>query len=101
MDMEIKTTNVTTLKDWLQNEDVVLVDVREPFEHEAVNIENSHLIPLATITRNKLPECQGKKLVIYCRSGKRSHEACHMLLAEDPELDIYNLEGGILAWSKE
>ncbi|MFT6220560.1 MAG: rhodanese-related sulfurtransferase, partial [Rickettsiales bacterium] len=47
---------------------------------------------------DKLPKLDGKKLVIKCRIGRRSAAACEKLLAQNPDLDIYNLTGGIIAW---
>ncbi|HCR85432.1 MAG TPA: rhodanese [Alphaproteobacteria bacterium] len=97
--MPIKTVNSETLKQWLANGEAVVVDVREPAEHSAENIKGAKLVPLATVSKNKLPDCCNKKLVVHCRSGGRSTKACEKLLAEDPNLEIYNLEGGISAWS--
>lgn len=85
------------LKKKLAQGEVVLIDVREPFEHQTECIEGACLIPLGDISCSKLPQTD-KPLVIHCRSGKRSEEACKKLLSENPSLDIYNLEGGILAW---
>lgn len=98
--MPIKTTNVATLKEWVDKGEAVIVDVREPAEHAAENIEGATLIPLAGISKSKLPDSKGKKLVIHCRSGKRGTTACERLLAEDPSLEIYNLEGGLSAWAE-
>ncbi len=96
--MPIKTIDVGTLKRWMDSGEAVVVDVREPAEHAAENIAGATLLPLGGVTKNALPETAGKKLVIHCRSGKRSTSACENLLAEDPNLEIYNLEGGISAW---
>lgn len=96
--MPIKNIDSNTLKKWIANNEAVIVDVREPSEHEAEKIVGANLVPLATICRNNLPQCQNKKLVLHCRSGKRSQAACQKLLEEDDSLEIYNLEGGILAW---
>ena len=97
--MPIKTVDATMLSHWMDRGEAVLVDVREPAEHAAENISGSTLLPLGGVTKNALPETGGKKLVIHCRSGKRSMNACEKLLAEDPNLEIYNLEGGISGWS--
>lgn len=97
--MNIKTINCSTLKNWLENNQVILIDVREIEENMAGRIKDSVLIPLGFISLDKIPELSGKKLVMQCRSGIRSKTACEKLLAENPDLDIYNLEGGILAWS--
>lgn len=98
--MPIKTVDASTLKRWMDNGEAVVVDVREPAEHAAENISGTTLLPLGSVTKNILPESGGKKLVIHCRSGKRGISACEKLLAEDPNLEIYNLEGGIAAWGE-
>jgi rhodanese-related sulfurtransferase len=96
--MPIKTVDAATLKHWMQTGEAVVVDVREPAEHAAEKIEGATLLPLSKVNKNVLPPAQGKKLVIHCRSGKRSTNACEKLLAEDPNLEVYNLKGGISAW---
>ncbi len=58
-------------------------------------------MPLANVCKNLLPECKNKKMVLHCRSGKRSSSACQKLINEDPNLEIYNLEGGISSWIAE
>jgi rhodanese-related sulfurtransferase len=97
--MTLKTVDASTLKQWLERKEAVLIDVREPAEHAAENITSATLIPLGSITKSALPDCAGKKLVIHCRKGGRGGSACQKLLAEDPSLEIYNLEGGIEAWN--
>lgn len=96
--MAIGNINVNTLKDWMNKNEVMLVDVREPAEWDANRIEGAVLIPLATVPHTTMPSVTGKKLVIYCRSGKRSQTACEVLMHLNPALEVYNLEGGILAW---
>ena len=96
--MPIKTIDASTLKRWLDNEEAVLVDVRERAEYDAEHIASSTLIPLASVTQDKLPACDGRKLVLHCRLGKRSLNACNQLLIASPSANIYNLEGGIVAW---
>ena len=97
--MTIKNIDPKTLKKWLDNNEAIIVDVREPAEHNAEKISGSNLIPLANICQSLLPQCNGKKLVVHCRSGKRSADACQKLISKNPSLEIYNLEGGIMAWS--
>ncbi len=98
--MPIKTVDAKTLKQWLANNEAVVVDVREPAEHASSKIEGAVLLPLAQVSKNNLPDYQGKKLVVHCHAGMRSSNACQRLLAEDPSLEIYNLEGGIKAWAE-
>lgn len=96
--MALKTVDANTLKRWLDSGEAVLVDVREPAEHAAEKIPGAVLMPLAGVSKRTLPACAGKKLVIHCLKGGRGGSACQKLLAEDPALEIYNLEGGISAW---
>ena len=96
--MPIKTVDVKTLKQWLDNNEAVVIDVREPAEYASECIKGSKLVPLATVAKGELPACQNKKLVLHCKLGKRGNTACEKLLAEDPTLELYNLEGGIMAW---
>ncbi len=98
--MSIKTINANTLKSWLDKDEAVLIDVREPAENQAESIPGAQLLPLAEISKGTLPESSGKKLVLHCKAGKRGTAACEKLLAETPSLEIYNLEGGINAWEQ-
>ena len=95
----IKTITANVLKQRLENNEVLLIDVREVVEHAAECIEHACLIPLSEFSLDKLPSLD-KPIVIHCRSGMRSEEACKILLSQDPSLEVYNLEGGILAWKK-
>ncbi len=96
--MTVGSVTVETLKEWMNKGNVTLVDVREPGEWDASRIEGATLIPLATVSAQLMPRVADKKLVIYCRSGRRSQTACELVNYQDPALNPYNLEGGILAW---
>jgi rhodanese-related sulfurtransferase len=99
MMMTIKSIDATTAHEWIENNEAVVIDVREPHEYQESHISGSHLIPLATITKSNLPEmAQNKKIIVHCKFGKRGSTACEKLLSEDANLAIYNLEGGITAW---
>ncbi len=96
--MALQTIDARTLKQWMDTGQAVLIDVREPAEYKAESIAGATLLPLAGINKSALPNYAGKKLVIHCRKGGRGGSAYEKLLAEDPNLEIYNLEGGISAW---
>lgn len=98
--MAVKNVEPKTLSRWLDDGGATLVDVREPSEHKAQSIPGAHLLPLGNVTGAALPEHTGKKLVVHCQSGKRATAAAEKLLKENPDLDIYNLEGGIAAWKQ-
>lgn len=98
--MPLKTIDAATLKTWLDAGEAVLVDVREPGEHGAAHIPAAFHLPLAEVSASALPDASRKKLVIHCKAGKRGNIACEKLLAEDPNLELYNLEGGLDAWTQ-
>ncbi|MBL6665093.1 MAG: rhodanese-like domain-containing protein [Rickettsiales bacterium] len=89
-----------TLKEWLDNKESVLIDVREVVEYQSCSIPNSTHLPLSQVSIDKthLPVHKNKKLVFHCKSGKRSMMACEKLIKEGIDCDIWNLEGGIDNW---
>jgi adenylyltransferase/sulfurtransferase len=77
-----------------------LIDVREPFEYEIARIDGATLIPLGEISE-RLDELSGEQpIVVHCHSGKRSAQAVG-LLQQHGFTKVYNLEGGIDAWSDQ
>ncbi len=93
--------SVAALKEKLEAGDpLVLIDVREPYEHEAFNI-GGRLIPLGTLAES-IPELDTHRsdhVVLYCRSGNRSGLAAHLLRAAG-FTKVSNLIGGMLAWEQ-
>lgn len=85
------------LKKWLDNHEAFLVDVRNPAEYRADHIEQAHLIPAAELSVEKIPP-DTKRVVIHCGVGILSRKACESLLKKNLSIEIYNLEGGIVAW---
>ncbi|MEM6763520.1 MAG: molybdopterin-synthase adenylyltransferase MoeB [Bacteroidota bacterium] len=83
-----------------QGADIQVIDVREPYEYEIVNI-GADLIPLGKITDDQERISADKQVVIHCRSGVRSAQAIRALQETYGFNNLYNLEGGILAYAKE
>ena len=94
----MKSVDVSTLKSWMDKGEVFLIDVREPFEHASKNIPQANLIPMNSLDNCDLARFSGKKVVVHCKSGNRSSRACQKLSEMAPQLEIYNLQGGIEAW---
>jgi sulfur-carrier protein adenylyltransferase/sulfurtransferase len=91
----------TTLKNWLDSgREVVLLDVREPFEARICAIDGSHLIPLGDLPRRVNELDTADDIVVYCRSGSRSAQAVQ-LLSTLGFTRAQNLKGGILAWGRD
>lgn len=89
----------TELKEKMdQNDDFLLIDVREPHEHEAFNIGGS-LVPLQTLPSRlgDMKDFIDMEIVVYCRSGARSGSAQRYLL-DSGFSNVRNLTGGMLAW---
>ncbi len=95
---EIKNVNASEFKKLMSEKDVVVLDVRTPREYAAQNIEGATNIPLNTIAKKADTLDKSKKYLVYCRSGARSRRAS-MILARKG-FEVYNLNGGILAWNK-
>lgn len=96
--MPMKDVDADTLKTWVDRGEALIIDVREPEEYKIASIPGSKLIPLSTLSMHTLPDLTGKKIVMHCQFGKRGSKACEKLLLEAPELEIYNLAGGISTW---
>src|SRR5271154_2283968 len=80
-------------------EDVFVLDVREPHEYQICNI-GGHLIPLGDLAKRVNELDSSREIVAHCRSGKRSAEAAEFLRKAGFK-KLWNLKGGILAWSDE
>jgi len=81
-----------------QGERFVLVDVREPYEYDICRIPGARLIPLGELPSRMSELDSADEIVLQCKSGMRSARALK-LLQEAGFAKLWNVEGGILAWS--
>ncbi len=98
----MKNLTATELHDYLQQAEPrpVLLDVREPWEHEKCQIEGSTLLPMSRIAAalNELdPE---QETVVICHHGVRSYRVAQWL-EQMGFRNIINLYGGINAWAQQ
>lgn len=80
-------------------EQLHLVDVKEPHEHADFNI-GGILLPLGKVQTMQVDDIEAIKneeVIVYCRSGNRSGQAC-LLLETFGFTNIKNVTGGMLAW---
>ncbi|MEB3293154.1 MAG: rhodanese-like domain-containing protein [Synechococcales bacterium] len=82
-------------------QDILLVDVRSPIEYANARIPGAVPIPIDQIetgdgVRQIQQQLQGRRLIAYCHSGKRSHRALAKLRAAG--ISGSNLKGGIVEW---
>jgi sulfur-carrier protein adenylyltransferase/sulfurtransferase len=97
----VPSINVVQLKEMIDSgADFQLIDVREPAEYDAANL-NGVLIPLNFVLDRADEITKDKPVVIHCRSGKRSEMAIKALLQNLGYENLHNLEGGILAWAQQ
>ena len=100
----IDTMNVTQLnKKITDGENIILIDCREQNEWDEAHIEQARFMPLsdfASQMKNISDVPKDAVIVCQCRSGKRSLQAAMHLQNEGFE-NLFNLEGGILAWKEE
>jgi rhodanese-related sulfurtransferase len=73
-----------------------LVDVREPYEHEAGRIAGALHIELQELPGRAASLDRERPIVFYCRSGSRSALAADAFAASG--FDARNLDGGLEAW---
>jgi rhodanese-related sulfurtransferase len=97
---QLKLVDAKTLQEWIEEDVVLLVDVREPSEHAGEHISGSLLLPLSKFDPLQLPHSPDKKLVLYCRTSNRSQQAAQKLLAAGhPE--VTHLSGGMGDWKEQ
>lgn len=87
----------TTVARWLEDAEVVLVDVRETKEYDLEHIAGALLSPLSALEVELFPALSDKPLVLHCAIGKRSAAAARMLLKAGHS-KVMHMEGGLTAW---
>ncbi|HXL35065.1 MAG TPA: molybdopterin-synthase adenylyltransferase MoeB [Gemmatimonadales bacterium] len=84
--------------EWQRNPGLLVVDVREPHEHEIAHIDGAVLMPLGELP-DRLGELDGhREIVTHCHHGARSLKALEILKAAGFS-KVRSLRGGIDAWA--
>ncbi len=97
----MKQTDPITANQWHKKNEAIIIDVREQHEFDEYHIEGAILTPLSILPQaiQNVDFDTDKKIIFQCLKGGRSAQAIDFL--QDNLLknhDLYNLEGGILAW---
>jgi len=97
-ELEITPVDVKVRLD--RGEKLVLIDVREPWEHQLCRIEGAQLVPLGSLAASlqALPDVD--EVICYCHHGMRSLDAAAWLRFQGIE-KAKSLSGGIERWSVE
>ncbi len=85
----------------MNDEDVVVVDVREPSETVGGKIAKAIQIPFSSMSKRigELDKHKNKTLLVYCKTGARSGAACRELSKSGFD-KVFSLNGGIAAWQE-
>ncbi len=86
----------------MQEQEVLVLDVREQYEYDSGHIPGAVLLPLGTITQSTAEATIPAKdtvLLVYCRSGNRSKQASRILV-QLGYTEVYEF-GGITTWPYE
>ncbi|OOG22492.1 sulfurtransferase [Thioalkalivibrio denitrificans] len=97
----IKEIDANTLRQWQDTGKAFrLLDVRTPSETAHGVIPGATLLPLHLVPV-RLPDLldEEEPLVISCRTGARSSQAC-AFLAQHGLTEVYNLRGGVMGWAQ-
>ncbi|MGF1513763.1 MAG: rhodanese-like domain-containing protein [Elainellaceae cyanobacterium] len=92
-------STASEVKEKLERDEVVLIDVRTPQEYALEYIVGAMLFPMFSFDPRKLPLQGHKPIVFYCRSGKRSRtvaEKCGQIGVSK----IAHMDGGFNAWKE-
>jgi len=88
------------IEQWLKDEpELQLIDVREPYEHEAGHIEGTRLIGLVELSSQAASVEREQPVVFYCRVGARSAMAAQAFRAAG--FEAYSMSGGLARWASE
>lgn len=99
----MKNITVEELKSRMDaGEQLHIIDVREPYEYAEYNIGGT-LVPLGKIMGLQLEDLEDLKneeLIIHCKAGTRSMQAC-MMLEQVGFTNVTNVTGGVMAWKQK
>lgn len=97
-DIEIGPREVQQMRS--RGDKFILVDVREPWEHDAARIEGSVLIPLREVPGCVARLAAAEPVVLYCHHGIRSLDAAAWLRSQGIA-SARSMAGGIERWAAE
>lgn len=89
--------DVATVAQIKDRDDVIVLDVREPFEYEAGHIPGVTLIPMGEVPQRLSEIPTDKTVIVTCRTGNRSAQVTDYLRQQGYD-NVHNMNGGIVDW---
>ena len=99
----MKSISVADLVSWLADQartPPLLLDVREPWEHQICAIAGSQPMPMQQVPTSFSTLEPRQPIVCVCHHGHRSAQVAMFLQRQGYE-DVYNLTGGVDAWARQ
>jgi len=97
----MQSITVTELKSMIDSQEpFTLIDVREENEYNVSNL-GGILLPTSEFANRYTEFPKEGKVIVQCRSGARSGNVIAWLEQNQGYDNLYNLEGGIMAWARE
>lgn len=97
MKRRYQTLNQIEVKELLEKENAVLLDVRTEDEYWEQSVKDSLNIPLHELEERVEELEKDKTYITFCRSGVRSKTAA-LILLEEGFIKVFNSQDGILTW---
>lgn len=95
---QVKLTAPRTIMQWMADDGVVVVDVREDNEWTRERIPGTVSMPLSRFDPSAVPVDGAKKLVFHCQSGMRCGMAAAKMVEAGFDGEINRMEGGLMGW---
>ena len=92
--------DVVTAKKWVDDDAVILIDVREVAELKKSRIQGALHNPMSNFAPDAIPKDTGKKIIFFCAGGTRSMQVGQNLINEHNLSKAYTMVGGTVAWAE-
>lgn len=98
----IKEVDASQLAQWVADatHQLRVIDVRQLEEIAQGTVPKAEALPLHTLPARLQDLPKEEKMVMVCRSGARSAQAC-MFLQQQGYSNVYNLRGGMMGWVQD
>lgn len=83
-----------------KGEEIQIIDIREVEERDICSLKSDH-IPMDKVLERAEDLRKDIPLVIHCKAGDRASAVVHMLCRKHHMDNVFNLEGGIIAWAEQ